>query len=208
VDDGASGLRESPVSSAVALAEGFRSLTGAILPGLRPFTWHRSTVSGWLRLRRQHALYIGGHQYHSIATLLQMRKNILLCHARSATTADQGTRMTRGRAHLAVLVLSSQLIPDAAVDAAASLLLRQPAGLILQQPPASCTCCELARRSHRHPRQWQPSTARCLHQAHSVTMPRVFQARFEPKRESIRSSLHALMCLLCCRCKTTSTRTK
>ena len=43
VDDGASGLRESPVSSAVALAEGLRSLTGAIFPGMRPFTWHSST---------------------------------------------------------------------------------------------------------------------------------------------------------------------
>ncbi len=42
VDDGASGLRESPVSSAVALAEGLRSFTGAILPGLRPFTWQSS----------------------------------------------------------------------------------------------------------------------------------------------------------------------
>ena len=43
VDDGASGLSESPVSFAEASAEGFRSLTGAILPGLRPLTWQGGT---------------------------------------------------------------------------------------------------------------------------------------------------------------------
>ena len=131
MDDGASGLRESPVSSAVALAAGLRSLTGAILPGLRPFTWHGGTSA------------VGCCPWNSMS----------VCQLDGCSTVWVDTTQTSAigrhvwfinmlgacrRAHLAVLVLGGQLVPYAAVDAAASLLLRQTTVLVLQQPPAMC----------------------------------------------------------------------